>query len=69
MWGRIAGIRAGASPDAYAEVFAAIATRRKDVEDRRGGLSAQMRRGGKAEAGMQEGDASGTLRRALADAA
>ena len=33
---QIAGIRAGASPDAYAAVFADLAARRKDLEDRRG---------------------------------
>ena len=33
---QIAGIRAGASPDAYAAVFADLAARRKDMEDRRG---------------------------------
>lgn len=32
---QIAGIRAGASPDAYAEAFAEIAARRKDLEGRR----------------------------------
>jgi len=36
---QISGIMAGASPDAYAEVFADVAVRRKDLEDRRGGLS------------------------------
>lgn len=36
---QIAGIRAGASPDAYAAAFADIAARRKDMEDRRGRLS------------------------------
>jgi len=35
---QIAGIMAGASAAAYAEVFAAIAARRKDMEDRRGVL-------------------------------
>ena len=33
---QIAGIRAGASPDAYADAFAEIAARRKDLLDRRG---------------------------------
>jgi hypothetical protein len=37
--GQIAGIRAGASPDAYREIFADIAARRKDLENRRGELS------------------------------
>jgi len=36
---QIAGIMAGASPEAYAEVFAAIAGKRKDLGDRRGVLS------------------------------
>ena len=36
---QIAGMRAGASPDAYAAVFADLAARRKDMEDRRGRLS------------------------------
>jgi len=35
---QIAGIRAGASPDAYAAVFGEMAARRKDMEDRRGVL-------------------------------
>lgn len=39
---QIAGIRAGASADAYAEVFADIASRRKDLEKRRGLLSASL---------------------------
>ena len=37
--GQIAGIRAGASPDAYRDIFAEIAARRKDLEDRHGRLS------------------------------
>lgn len=41
--GQIAGIQAGASPHAYAEVFAALAARRKDLEDRRGILTQQLR--------------------------
>lgn len=41
--GQIAGIRAGASPDAYAAVFADIAARRKDIEDRRGRLAHGIR--------------------------
>ncbi len=40
---QVAGIRAGASPDAYAAVFADIAARRKDLEDRRGTLTACLR--------------------------
>lgn len=36
---QMAGMRAGASPDAYAAVFADLAARRKDMEDRRGRLS------------------------------
>lgn len=40
--GQIAGIRAGASPDAYREIFADIAARRKDLEDRRGRLSVAL---------------------------
>ena len=39
---QIAGILAGASPDAYAAAFADIAARRKDLEDRRGLLSRQL---------------------------
>ncbi len=41
---QIAGIRAGASPDLYAEIFADLAGRRKDIEDRRGVLSASLKR-------------------------
>jgi len=40
---QIAGIRAGASPDVYAAVFADIAARRKDMEDRRGVLTTLLR--------------------------
>ncbi|MGI4789617.1 MAG: recombinase family protein [Janthinobacterium lividum] len=40
---QIAGIRAGASPDVYATVFADIAARRKDFEDRRGTLTISLR--------------------------
>ncbi len=36
---QIAGIRSGASADAYAEVFADIAAERKDLQDRRGVLA------------------------------
>jgi site-specific DNA recombinase len=39
---QIAGIRAGASPDAYRDIFADIAARRKDLEDRRGVLSSAL---------------------------
>ena len=42
---QIAGIRAGASPDAYASVFADLAARRKDWESRRGELSRSVRAG------------------------
>lgn len=41
---QIAGIRAGASPDLYAEVFAQLAGRRKDMEDRRGTLTTSLSR-------------------------
>lgn len=40
---QVAGMRAGASPDAYAAVFADIAARRKDLEGRRGALSGRAR--------------------------
>jgi len=36
---QMAGMKAGASPDAYAAVFAELAGRRKDMEDRRGQVS------------------------------
>jgi site-specific DNA recombinase len=36
---QMAGMKAGASPDAYAAVFAELAGRRKDLEDRRGQMS------------------------------
>ncbi len=39
---QIVGIRSGASPDTYAEVFADIAAQRKDLEDRRGVLKRRM---------------------------
>ena len=62
---QLAGIRAGASPDAYAAVFADIATRRKDLEAKRGMLSGPPRR---PKAG-KTGDAdvmAGMLKAALA---
>ena len=40
---QIAGIRSGASPSAYAEVFADIVAERKDIEDRRGGFKTLAR--------------------------
>lgn len=36
---QMAGMKSGASPDAYAAVFAELAGRRKDLEDRRGQVS------------------------------
>ena len=51
---QIAGIRAGASPDAYAEVFAALAGRRKDLEDRRGVVSKAVNAKPKAGQGKRE---------------
>jgi site-specific DNA recombinase len=47
---QIAGIRAGASPDAYAKVFADIAAERKDIENQRGLLSIRCRRSGEQQA-------------------
>ena len=41
---QLAGIRAGASPDAYAAVFVDIAARRKDLEAKRGMLLGPPRR-------------------------
>ncbi len=41
---QVAGIRAGASPNAYAAAFADLAGRRKDFEDRRGQLASIIRR-------------------------
>ncbi len=43
--GQIAGIRAGASPDAYQTIFADIAARRKDLEDRRGSIARILAKG------------------------
>ena len=62
---QLAGIRAGASPEAYAAVFADIAARRKDLEAKRGMLSGPPRR---PKAG-KTGDAdvmAGMLKAALA---
>ncbi len=39
---QIAGIQAGASPDAYAAAFADLAARRKDLEDRRGAIASRL---------------------------
>jgi hypothetical protein len=41
--GRRPGTRAGASPDAYSEIFADIAVQRKDFENQRGILSRQIK--------------------------
>lgn len=62
---QLAGIRAGASPEAYAAVFAGIAARRKDLEEKRGALSGPLRisKGGKKGAGDIM---AGMLRAALA---
>ncbi len=40
---QMAGMKSGASPDAYAAVFADLAAQRKDLEDRRGILARQVR--------------------------
>jgi site-specific DNA recombinase len=45
---QMAGMRAGASPDAYAAVFTELAGRRKDLEDRRGQVSRLLASGSKA---------------------
>ena len=58
---QIAGIRAGASPDAYAEVFAALAGRRKDLEDRRGVVSKAVNVKPKAGQGKQEAADTGSM--------
>lgn len=60
---QIAGIRAGASPDVYAEVFAGIAARRKDLEDRRGVVSKSVN--AKPKGGR--GNAAVDVKRILAD--
>ena len=39
---QIAGIQAGASPDAYAAVFADLAARRKDLENQRGAITRKL---------------------------
>ncbi len=41
---QVAGIRSGASPNAYAAAFADLAGQRKDFEDRRGQLASLIRR-------------------------
>ena len=65
---QVAGIMAGASPDAYASLFADIAARRKDMEDRRGRVTALLsaRREGRGQGRVQQ--VSEALRRALEDA-
>lgn len=59
---QIAAIMRGLSPDAYAEAFASIAARRKDMEDRRGVLAASLSRSRDAKAG-ECNTPSATLRR------
>ncbi len=46
---QIAGIQAGASPDAYAAVFADLAARRKDLEDRRGAIASRLDAAGRTQ--------------------
>ena len=53
---QIAGIRAGASPEVYAAVFADVAARRKDLEDRRGVLAAKVRRTSPSRASLPQED-------------
>jgi DNA invertase Pin-like site-specific DNA recombinase len=66
---QIAGIRAGASPDAYREIFADIASRRKDLEDRRGVLSVALS-GSRAERQANKQSRTKTaVQTALVDAA
>jgi hypothetical protein len=50
---QIAGIRAGASPDAYAAVFGELAARRKDMEDRRGVLRRALDMAGAGKGGAR----------------
>ncbi|MDQ2687271.1 MAG: zinc ribbon domain-containing protein [Armatimonadota bacterium] len=57
--GQIAGIRAGASPDAYAAAFADIAARRKDLQDRRGHLARQIELSGRGKTGTGKTGAAG----------
>ncbi len=60
---QIAGIRSGASPEAYAAVFADIAARRKDVENRLGEIArVGTRRSQPADTGRKD-----TLQKALTD--
>ena len=62
---QLAGIRAGASPEAYAAVFADIAARRKDLEGKRKALSGST---GRPKAGETDDGSvmAGLLRSALA---
>ena len=61
----LAGIRAGASPEAYAAVFADIAARRKELAGKRGALPGPPRRSKVGKAG--EGEImAGMLKAALA---
>ncbi len=61
---QLAGIRAGASPEAYAAVFADIAARRKDLEGKRRALSGSP---GRPKAGKtDDGIMTGLLQSALA---
>lgn len=62
---QIAGIRAGASPDAYAAVFADLAARRKDMEARRGTLQKTLTATPQKAAGRPSEDA--LRRQGLAD--
>lgn len=71
---QMAGMRAGASPDAYAAVFGDLAARRKDMEDRRGRLSLALtsrrpQAGADSPRRGAEGPGEDLALKALADAA
>ena len=55
---QMAGMKAGASPDAYGAVFADLAARRKDLEDRRGRVAASMSRAPGTGAGRKRKSAA-----------
>jgi hypothetical protein len=65
---QIAGMRMGASPDVYSELFADIAARRKDLEDRRGWVKTALSQETGERKKIARQHVSKTVQKALEDA-